>query len=103
MVWMLIVGHFFAAITGVVVIVRLDKRIFCQYSLVAVFLELIVCAEQSRLVVEQIHDLHRRTGRVVVVDIGRVLGSRPSKPRVYALDGLNNDERVPFYSSERRP
>src|SRR5438128_12691981 len=102
MVWMLIVGHFFAAITGVVVIVRLDKRIFRQYSLVAVFLEVIVCAEEFRLVLKQIHDLHRRTGRVVVIDLGRVLGSSFNEPRVYALERLDNVERVHIPSSERR-
>ncbi len=100
---MLVVGDLLSASGIVVAVVRLDERVIRQGSLIAVFLKLVECAEQLRLVLQQVRDLHGRTGRVVVVDLGCALRRRANQPAVNAFERFIHIKRIQIHPPERCP
>src|ERR1700690_1112137 len=63
-----------AAFAGMVRIVWLHEAVVGKCSLAAIVEKLRIGAEQLRLVFEKIYDLHRRAGRVEIVELGGSTG-----------------------------
>ncbi len=55
-----------------IVVARLDKAVLGEGVALAIADELAVTTKDLRLVLQEVHDLHRRTLLVVVVNLGRV-------------------------------
>src|SRR6202142_845935 len=70
----LVGGQFLAVISVVVVVVWFDKAIVRQGTDFAVGQELFIRGKQLGLVLQQVHDFHRGTGLVVIVNLRRVGG-----------------------------
>ena len=66
----------------VIVVVRFNEAVLRKLPLLAVIQELLVRPEKFRLMLQQIHNLHGRTGLIEVIQLRRVLRSRPDQPVV---------------------
>ena len=82
-----------------IVVARFDKAVFGKSVAVAIADELAVATENLRLVLQEIHNLHRRTLLVVVVNLGGV--TRLQHALVNAENRILNVEEIHIDLTER--
>ena len=78
----------------VIVVVRFNEAVLWKLPLLAVIQELLVRPEKFRLMLQQIHNLHGRTGLIEVIQLRRVLRSRPDQPVVNTQVRLIDVEQI---------
>src|SRR5712691_9604814 len=81
-----------------IVVAGFDEAVFGKSIAIAIADELAVAAENLRLVLQEIHNLHRGALLVVVINLCRV--AAPNHAFVNAQDGILNVKKVHIHVAE---
>src|SRR5260370_4771958 len=81
-----------------IVVAGLDKAVFGKSVAIAIADELAVAAENLRLVLQEIHNLHRRALLIVVINLCRM--AAPNHAFVHAQDGILNVKEAHIHVAE---